>query len=412
MTTRIPGTDWIIVFTANADEVLASIPVLYKTNIAIVALVLLMSIVIAYMIGNSIASPIRKVVNHVKQMADLDFTGNVHKKELKRKDEIGELSRAIENITDNLRMIIKEVRDSSEQVAAASEELTAASQQSLIGVEEVTKTVTEIASGALEQALNTEDGAKQADLLGESIYSNLTNVGELNQVSDQVTHAVQEGLLEIENLIQKSEESNQANKQIHDVISKTNDSSIKIGEASNVINSIAEQTNLLSLNAAIEAARAGEAGKGFAVVAEEIRQLAEQSASSSKVIGEMVDELCKNAQNAVKTMERVSTLVEEQAQGVIYNKDKYMVIEKASKKVIETAEELNTSGEQMEQMKKEILATMENLTEIASSNSASTEETSAAMEEQEASMEEIASASDGLSQLAQNLHDIINRFKV
>ncbi|ROR31568.1 methyl-accepting chemotaxis sensory transducer with Cache sensor [Mobilisporobacter senegalensis] len=410
--TPIPGTEWIIIFTASEDEVLASIPVLRNTSISIVAIILLISVILAYIIGNSIANPIVKAVKHVKEMADLDITRDIHKNQLKRKDEIGDLSRALQNIIDNLRMIIKEVRESSEQVAAASEELTATSEQSSTAVEEVTKTVAEIANGAMEQALNTEEGAKKADLLGESIHSNLTYVNELNQASDQVSHAVSEGLEEIENLFRKTEENNKANKQIYDVILKTNDSSLKIGEASDVINSIAEQTNLLSLNAAIEAARAGDAGKGFAVVAEEIRKLAEQSATSSKIIGEMVAELCGNSENAVQTMERVSVLVNEQTQSVIHSKDKYMLIDEASGKVSETADRLSVSGEEMDKMKNEILFTMQNLTAIAQANSASTEETSAAMEEQAASIEEIADASDGLAGLAQNLYTVISRFKI
>lgn len=410
--TPIPGTEWTIVFTANQGEVLASIPVLQNTCLLILAIILFISIIIAYFIGNSIASPISKAVKYVKQMANLDITQDVRKSDLKRKDEIGDLSKALQGITDNLRTIIKEVRESSEQVAASSEELTATSEQSSIAVEEVTKTVAEIANGASEQALNTEEGATKANLLGESIQSNLIYVNELNNASDKVFHAVLEGLEEIENLLEKTDENNKANKQIYDVILKTNESSLKIGEASDVINSIAEQTNLLSLNAAIEAARAGEAGKGFAVVADEIRKLAEQSATSSKTISEMVNELCGNSKDAVLTMEKVSVLVNEQTQSVVNSKDKYMLIDEASKKVIETAEQLNVSGEEMDKMKNEILFTMQNLTAIAQENSASTEETSAAMEEQAASIEEIAEASDGLASLAQNLYTVISRFKL
>src|SRR5690606_17590403 len=116
-------------------------------------------------------------------------------------------------------------------------------------------------------------------------------------------------------------------KEVRDVIIQTNDSSIKIGQASNVISSIAQQTNLLALNAAIEAARAGNAGKGFAVVAEEIKNLAQQSSLSTNVIDEIVSELQHNSANAVKTMEKVAMITEQQYKSVGQSKDKYILID-------------------------------------------------------------------------------------
>ena len=145
------------------------------------------------------------------------------------------------------------------------------------------KAVEGIAGGASEQARQTEDGATKADLLGHTIDQDIEYIGNLNNASLRVANVIDEGLVEIENLYNITEESNIAAKGIFDIIVKTNESSTKISQASNVISSIAEQTNLLALNAAIEAARAGEAGKGFAVVAEEIRKLAEQSASLSLI---------------------------------------------------------------------------------------------------------------------------------
>jgi methyl-accepting chemotaxis protein len=133
-----------------------------------------------------------------------------------------------------------------------------------------------------------------------------------------VGEVLNEGLKEIETLSMKTEENNKASMEIYEVILKTNQSSNKIGEASSVIASIAEQTNLLALNAAIEAARAGDAGRGFSVVADEIRKLAEKSSTSTKDIYNMVNELQRNAQEAVHTMKKISATIKERivARGV------------------------------------------------------------------------------------------------
>ncbi len=251
------------------------------------------------MLGRSIGNTIVKAVGYSERISNLDISEDIEDTYLKRNDEIGTLAKGLQNIIDNFRDIIKEIGESSEQVASTSEQLTASTQQSATAAEEVSKTAEEIARGAADQAQNTEEGSTKAILLGESI-ENSVYMQNLNDDSNRVTKVVKDGLTEIENLYRITGESNNAAKEIYDVILKTNDSSNRIGQASDVISSIAEQTNLLALNAAIEAARAGEAGKGFAVVAEEIRKLAEESQTSTESINKIVQELQTNSQNAVK----------------------------------------------------------------------------------------------------------------
>jgi methyl-accepting chemotaxis protein len=410
--TPIEGTDWIVVIAANKNEVLSAIPVLQKNIITVVVITLLAGIILAYFIGNSIAKPVVEAAKHSEKIASLDITQDVPKKYLKKNDEIGKLAVAIQTITNNLRNIIREISSSSEQVAAASEELTASTQQSATAAEEVSKTVEDIARSASDQAQNVQEGFSKATLLGVSIENDQEHLSNLNAASNKVAEVVKEELKEVEFLTEITEESNKAAREIYEIILKTYDSSNKIGQASNVITSIAEQTNLLALNAAIEAARAGEAGKGFTVVADEIRKLAEQSSISTKEIDEVVDELQSNAKDAVETMKRVSAITKEQTDSVISSKDKYMLIAQAMEDAIKVVEQLNASGREMENMKNDILTTLQNLSAIEEENSAATEQMAASMEEQAASIEEVSNASEGLSKLAQNLQSIINKFKV
>ncbi len=408
----ITGTDWILVVTANESEVLASIPVLQNKIMLITAIILVVSIFITYYLGATITNPIINIIKHSGKIAELDISQDVPENLLNKQDEVGGLSKAMQMITNNLREVIGNISHSSEHVSTSSEELTATTQQSATVADEVAKTVEEISQSASHQANNTEEGTAKAVLLGETIAKDQAYVNELNTASQQVNHAVQEGLIEIENLTKIASESSKATNEVREGIIKTNESAKKIGEASSIIAQIADQTNLLSLNAAIEAARAGEAGKGFSVVADEIRKLAEQSTKSTKMIDLVVQELQSNSNASVDIMEGVSAILLEQEKSVQESRQKYIIINEAMREAQLAVEKLNHSGKEMEMMKDAIVETLENLAAIAEENSAATEEVSSSLEEQSASLEEIAKASGGLSELAYQLQSVIQKFKV
>lgn len=408
----IEGTEWILVITANVEEVLAAIPSMRNSIIFAAILIIILSVIITYFIGNTISKPIIQLVRHSEKVANLDLTEDLPQGLLEKEDEVGLLSRGMQDLINSLRDIIREIDFSSEQVLSTSEELAATTQQSAMAVEDVAKAVEEIAKGAAEQAESTEAGSLKVNELGKTIEDDLMYTKNLTLATDKIVEAVDEGLVEIENLYKITEESSKASEEIYNIIQKTNESAGAIGQASNVIASIAEQTNLLALNASIEAARAGEAGRGFAVVAESIRKLAEESSISTKSIDEIVRKLQGNTENAVKTMESLSLISKEQANRVVNSREKYLTIRDAVNEAVKTVEELNISGQKTEKMKNEILDTIQNLSAIAEENSASTEEVTASMEEQNAAIQEIAGASEGLTKLAQGLQSIIDRFKI
>ncbi|WP_069998293.1 methyl-accepting chemotaxis protein [Cellulosilyticum sp. I15G10I2] len=381
-------------------------------TIGIMLIFALAGVVTAWILAHSIAKSIRHVIGHAQEIANYNIATDIDEAFINRKDEVGDLAKAIHTIEESLRYMIGQVNDASLQVSASSEELNSMASQTATTTDEVAKTICDIAEGATDQAQSTAQGLLKLSELEKYIKEDQIHMKELNEVSHKVEALVNSGLEVINTLFKKTDESMTATTNVYDTILKTNESSSKISAASNVITSISQQTNLLALNASIEAARAGEHGRGFAVVAEEIRKLAEQSASSSKMIDEMVENLQHDSERAVNTTEVVKATLEEQVSHMNITKEKYLEISEAINHQGQVVELLNESGHVMAIKNNEVYATLDALSAVAEQNAAATEESSACIEEQAASIHEIVSSSKSLAELAQVLHHLITRFKV
>ena len=411
----IEGTNWYLVNTATEEEVFAGSGKLVKTLLSTSFIIILLAVAVSWGLGLSIAKPIVRMTNIVNKQAALDFTKIEDPMLVRlahRKDEIGFMTTSLFEMSENVRTLLVNVSDTAEQVSATSEELTATSNQSATASSEVAETINDIAQSAGSQAEYTSEAAGQLKSLSDEIRTNMQQVERMAVNTQEIRAMIDDGLSVISQLSQQAAKNNEASEVAFNSIIRTNESTAKISDASQMITSISEQTNLLALNASIEAARAGEHGRGFAVVAEEIRKLAEQSRSTTATIDQMLSSLNVDAKTAVNRMQESEELVKEQANNIDVVKRTFEEITSAVINSEEIVLSVGDSSERMEGLKTQVSDRILSLSSLAEENAASTEEASASVEEQTASSIEIASASEDLAKMAQGLQEMISKFKI
>ncbi|MBZ9623111.1 methyl-accepting chemotaxis protein [Clostridium sp. FP2] len=268
-----------------------------KVTLAIFLLSLCIGAGLTFILRKAIANPLMLAVNHLRLIATGDFTREVPEETKKRKDEMGDIAKAIDSMQSSLKLLINNVSQESNRINIVVHNVSENVRILNMNIEEVSATTEELSAGMEETAASTQEMNATAD--------------EIERAVQSIAKKAQEGAIEAQEINKRAMNTKNNVTESKDkalqVFSKTKDKLeiaienskvvAQINVLSESIMQISDQTNLLALNAAIEAARAGEAGRGFAVVADEIRKLAEESRSTvteiqsitEKVTGSVTD---------------------------------------------------------------------------------------------------------------------------
>lgn len=405
--------NYILVITADEEEAFG--PVTEMTFLMIVSAVVIVIVlqIAGIMIVNRLVKPLHKLTDVVNNVADLDFTYNVsqHKKLNKRKDEVGMMSRAIENLHNEMSDIVGTIKTQGQHLADSSSKFGKTFADIAESVSNVDVAVEGIAEGSTSQAQETTSANQQVMEIGVAIEANADSVNVLNSSVEKMTELSTKSAEVLDELIRINRKTSANIIVVSEQTGKTNESAAKIKEALTMIQDIAEQTNLLSLNASIEAARAGEAGRGFAVVAEQIRKLSEDSTSSAAVIEDIVKELIENSEDSVEKMKQVTEDADIQHQRLGDTKVAFDDLGKEVKSVSYASKDIFEQTEKLEKLKSQVSLAVEQLAAISEENAAATEETSASMQTLSEAIDECKEETEILSELSDKLREEMEKFK-
>lgn len=406
---KIPLTNWRVASVISERELFAEGRSLVTTLAMVSVIIIIIIAGIIIFMANKFSKPLRKLCDFSSEIAQGNLTCELN---INRSDEIGQVADTLKNTSYELRNMVIDISTSANEVNKLADDVNEAIKQSLLGSEEITKSMEQISRGAINQAENAD---KASEITGELVDEIKSVVDKCNYMNEIVNDSIKMSTIgtervqnAVENIKSIEKINNESIEQTLNLLEKSNE----IGQIVNVISEIAEQTNLLALNASIEAARAGEQGKGFAVVASQVGELAKQSNEAAKKIENIIRGIQQQVQVIDKQMKFGAAEV---ANGVETTKsvsENFTEIEKTFKEIESVVLEVFHASNIMEEKAHTTSNSIKEVAGVTEENSSATEEVTAANEEQSASMQQIAETTSKLDELIENLNETIKKFKI
>lgn len=371
---------------------------------------LIIAVLLGLLITKNISTALKTIQMFAKKLSEYDFEKPIN---ITWKDEFAETCASLNTAQDNVKILIREIINKSQNLSASSEELFATVEEMSAKLESIDRSTKEIAGGSQEVSASAEEITASVEEVNSSInemsQKALDGSNNANQFKERALNIKENGETQekaILNLYQEREKM---------ILSSIEDGKVveEIKVMADTISSIAEQTNLLALNAAIEAARAGEQGKGFAVVAEEVRKLAEQSSQAVSNIQLTITQVQSAFKNLTENSSEILNFMTEEVT------PQFTSFVNSGSKLYTDADYVSKMSEDLASISEELSATInqvnvavQNMSTSAQSSSEGTIDILSSLNETNQGMEQISITAQSQAQLAESLNELIQKFKI
>lgn len=403
---------WVIATGIYIDEVERDLKFQHFILIIGLSAVILITAIITFLFSKkTIIKPLNTVINKLNDMAENggDLTQRLSEN---NRDELGQLSAAVNKMIGNIRRIMKKAEEVASVVSCSTQDISASIEQSSSGVNETTGAIQNIASNADIQKSKIDDVLERINETSLATNNITLAMEEAAEISSNANKDAQDGNKVMEEISSRMQAIFASANEVYNTINDLKGDSENIQEIVSIIEDIAGQTNLLALNAAIEAARAGEQGKGFAVVADEVRKLAEQSSEAAKQISALINKVLGITDNAVMKIEENNQAVEDGIKAISSGAETFEKIGLEVNRVYSKMNQITKEAEAVKSSMKYAEVSIKDIDMSAKEMAIAMGQIASSTEEQAASFEEMSTAASSMTGSAKELGDIILQFKV
>ena len=408
----LPDTNWKIGISVSEKNLFASLNQLGITFAVAVVIATTILTILIVIYSTKMGRVAKKYSGFAESISLGRLENQFTNKELSRKDELGDIGRALSIMQEKLKDVIGNIQNNAENIDNHAKNLSSFSQDISTTSENVASAIADVADGASAQFEKLTTIKTVIHQFADDLNNMDQSVTGVNGSTDLIMRMAKDNSIEMEQMIQSFEKLNQTFLELINRVNALGGNISSVQAMTELIHSIADQTNLLALNAAIEAARAGEAGKGFSVVANEIRTLAEKSKDSSERIDSIIKGVSLDTKNMVGTAEEVNKDLLQQKEQLGSTIHSFEEILKAVESMIPEIIKTKDASVKIQNEKEIILEELENTSAISEDVAASAEEISASAEEMSSATIEVSHSAVSLGKMTDEMKEKISFFKM